>query len=142
MPLFCILASQIGNCSVEEKIYNNRFQFAQELKKLNFNFELIDNKKIHISYCNFGFDGNYVELFAPDLRGGVALLLASCMTLEKFPQKQIVMKNFHYIQRGYDNIDIFAGLFQVRIVNRTNNIATLRHKDFSKPISLHSGSKT
>ena len=142
MPLFCILASQIGNCSVEEKIYTNRFQFAQELKKLDFNFELINNKKIHIPYCTFGFDGNYVELFIPDLRGGVALLLASCMTLEKFPQKQIVMKNFHYIQRGYDNIDIFAGLFQVRIINRTNNIATLRHKDFSNPTSLHSGSKT
>lgn len=139
MPLFCILASQIGNCSIEEKIYNNRFQFAQELKKLDFNFQLINNKKIQISYCNFGFDGSSVELSAPDLRGGVALLLASCLTIKNFPPKQIVIKNFHYLQRGCDNIELFADLFQVTI-NGTKNVAILRHKDFSKPISLHSGS--
>ena len=139
MPLFCILASQIGNCSIEEKIYNNRFQFIHELKKLDFNFQLINNKKIQISHCHFGFDGSSVELSAPDLRGGVALLLASCLTIKIFPQKQIVIKNFHYLQRGCDNIQIFADLFQV-IINGTKNVAILCHKDFSKPISLHSGS--
>ena len=141
MPLFCILASRIGNCSVKEKIYNNRFQFAQELKKLNFNFELVHNNVIHISKCELGFNGNSIELSAPDLRGGVALLLASCMILEKFHQKQIVMKDFSYIQRGYDNIERLTGLFHVKI-NKTGNSAILRHRDFSKPISLHSGSRT
>tara|TARA_X000000950_G_scaffold286272_1_gene394650 strand:- start:944 stop:2254 length:1311 start_codon:yes stop_codon:yes gene_type:complete len=140
MPLFCILASQIGNCSIEEKIYNNRFQFVHELKKLDFNFQLINNKKIQISHCNFGFDGNSIGLSAPDLRGGVALVLASCLTIKNFPEKQIVIKNFHYLRRGCDNIEIFTDLFQVRITNRTDNIAILRHKDVSKPISLHSGS--
>ncbi|VVU95826.1 EPSP synthase (3-phosphoshikimate 1-carboxyvinyltransferase) [seawater metagenome] len=136
MPFIFILGSQIGGSYIEDKIFSNRFEFAEELKKIGIKFERV-NKKVIISKSIFTFNETVITLNCPDLRGGAAILLASCLCIRDNPDKQIILNNYQYIQRGYSNIKSLIDCFDVKLSMINSNQA--QFSSSLKPINLHSG---
>ena len=86
-----------GTSVVTENIFENRFKFTQELKRMGAKVDqegttiiIKGVKKLHGA-----------KVHSTDLRGGVALLLAGLVS------KGITkIEKIEYILRGYDNIDL------------------------------------
>ena len=96
-PIFTIFLMIANGISiVQENIFENRFKYVQELKRMGVKAELQNNtliitgtKKLH---------GAKME--ATDLRGGAAMILAGLVAKGK---TQIT--NLEYVLRGYENLD-------------------------------------
>lgn len=78
-----------------ETIWNNRFRYVDELRKMGANIEVEEQTAI--------FEGNTV--FKPavvkscDLRAGAAMVVAALAT-----EGQTTIEDIQYIERGYVNI--------------------------------------
>jgi len=83
-----------GVSLVEETLFENRFSFLNEIKKMGGRYFIFDNKALIIPSK---FSSTIVS--CQDLRGGAALLLA-CLLAEGTS----ILKNVEYIERGYENI--------------------------------------
>ena len=84
-----------GKCIVEEKIFESRFKAALELKKMNADVIIKDNKIIINPVKNLcGAD-----VSAQELRGGAALVIAGLMA-----QGNTTISGCNYINRGYEDI--------------------------------------
>ena len=85
-----------GTSIVKETIFENRFNHASELKKMGADITVDD--RIAVIKGVKRLSGAHV--YAPDLRGGAALVIAAlgaeCTT---------VVDNIHYIDRGYEQLD-------------------------------------
>ncbi len=86
-----------GNTIIKENIYENRFLTVSELQKMGARIDKLSPKKIKV----VGRELSGAELIARDLRGGASLVLACLGTKEKS-----VVQNIHFIDRGYDHIEI------------------------------------
>ena len=132
MPLFVILGSQIGDCLIEENIFENRFKFVDELKKINFNC-LINNKSLYIKKKTFFYSKeNIIELNCTDIRGGMAIILASCILLNDYPNKVIYLKNINIVKRGYHNLEDVLRIFNYNIINRESYVILEKIKILTK----------
>lgn len=80
---------------VEEKIFEKRFEYVKQLKKMGADIE-ISGKKVIINNNNI-LCGTEVE--AGDLRGGAALVIAGLMA-----EDTTVVSNTKYIKRGYSGL--------------------------------------
>ena len=86
-----------GKSTIEETIYENRFQNLKELKKMGAKTKIRkDNRKASIKGKTklVGTD-----VVATDLRGGASLLVAALIA-----DGITTIDNISYILRGYDNI--------------------------------------
>jgi len=114
-PFFCILSLYInGICKINETIWDNRFNYVNELNKLGYNIEIcnnnstiiIDTAKINITMLNKN-DTN-IQLMQPinctDLRGGMALYMLLITNDFNFDFTSN-FKNKHIIDRGYYNYE-------------------------------------
>ena len=137
MPFLVILGSQIGNSFITENIYSSIFKYAEELKKINLNFQILDNT-IRIHKSHFYFEGDTIDLNCPDLRGGMAILLASCICLKNYPNKKIFLHNISYIERGYTNIVNNMSLYNIKMIKYYNSYI-LSFISSENPINLTSG---
>ncbi len=79
-----------------ENIFDNRFRYVDELKRLGADIKIIGRvavingvKKLHSA-----------EVFANDLRGGAALSLGALCA-----EGESVVRNIEYIDRGYDSFE-------------------------------------
>lgn len=86
-----------GKTIVEENVFENRFLIVNELKKLGADIIQISKNQIEITGVK-KLSGN--EICALDLRGGASLVLAALASKGKS-----VVKNVHYIDRGYDHLE-------------------------------------
>ena len=88
LAFFCVCA---GKSKLVEKVFENRFQTALELKKMQANIKIKNNVAV---VCG----GNLVAatVKAPDLRGGAALVLAGLVA-----KGQTTVENVFHIDRGY-----------------------------------------
>jgi len=128
MPLFVILASQIGDCLIEENIFENRFKFIEELKKINFDC-VINNKSLYIKKKIYFYSKkNIIELNCTDIRGGMAIILASCILLNDYPNKVIHLKNINYVKRGYHNLEDVLKIFNYNIINKEGYVILEKNK--------------
>lgn len=94
-PLTTLLTQCDGACSLEETIYENRFQNIEFLNKLGANIS-IDNQKIRI----FGpTELKGTEVKATDLRAGACLVLAGLKA-----SGTTVITDADHILRGYENM--------------------------------------
>ena len=97
MPV--LLASQLraeGQTDFTETIFENRFGYARELKKLGAQLRQ-DENTVHLR----GAPQLYAaQLFAEDLRGGAALVLAAMQA-----EGESTIFGVKHIQRGYDNLE-------------------------------------
>ena len=94
-PITALLTQCVGKSTLEETIYENRFQNVPYLQKLGANIE-IDNRKIYVT-GKTPLIGDRIE--ATDLRAGACLILAGLKASGK-----TVVTNVEHVLRGYENI--------------------------------------
>lgn len=94
-PVTTLLTQCEGASTLEETIYENRFQNVPYLNKLGANIE-IDGKQIHIK-GETELVGTTVE--ATDLRAGACLVLAGLLA-----SGTTKVANIEHVLRGYENI--------------------------------------
>lgn len=95
-PLMAVLATAKGVSVIEETIFENRFHVVEQLKKMGACIEIQGKRKAVIK----GVDSLLgCEVTAKELRGGAALVIAGSMALG-----ETVVKNRHFIERGYEDI--------------------------------------
>jgi UDP-N-acetylglucosamine 1-carboxyvinyltransferase len=112
-PPFLILLTQADGVSIiHETVYENRFGYISELKKMGADIELY-NICLGGSVCRFA-NTNYShsavvkgpsklkasEITVPDIRAGFSYLVAAILA-----HGESIVNGAHYIDRGYENID-------------------------------------
>ncbi len=102
-PPIIAMTTLADGCSVfAENIFENRFRYVDELKRLGANINV--QGKIAIIEGVKRLCGATVE--ATDLRGGAALAVAALAA-----EGTTIINKIHFIDRGYENIEnIFAAL--------------------------------
>lgn len=86
-----------GKSTIEETIYENRFQNLNELSKMGANVKIRDDNRKAKIIGKTQLKGT--EVTATDLRGGASLLVAGLVA-----DGITTIDNIQYILRGYDNI--------------------------------------
>ena len=88
-----LLCTANGASVITETIFNNRFQYVNELKRLGANLKVEGRTAITKGSCNF----TGAQVAATDLRAGAALMLAG------FAAKgETIIGNIYHIDRGYE----------------------------------------
>lgn len=95
-PLTTLLTQCTGVSTLEETIYENRFQNVEYLNKLGANIEFINNRNIKVNGPS-KFVGTTVK--ATDLRAGACLVLAGLIA-----EGTTIIEDAQHILRGYENI--------------------------------------
>lgn len=90
-----VLCKSGGISTIEETIFENRFQMIHQLKKMGANIDYVSNRARIIGVTKL--HGAHVR--ADDLRSGAGLLIAAAMA-----EGETVLTEEKYIYRGYDNI--------------------------------------
>lgn len=94
-PLMTVLTRAEGVSMIEETIFEDRFRVARELIKMGADIRT-ENKHAIITGVR-KLKG--CEVCATELRGGAGLVLAGCMA-----EGETVVRNRHFIERGYEDI--------------------------------------
>lgn len=94
-PLLSMLCVQEGDSIIEETVFEGRFRAALELEKLGACIRVEDRKAYVAGVCSL----HGAEVYAPELRGGAALVIAGLLASGK-----TVVNNAQYIDRGYADI--------------------------------------
>ena len=96
-PQLAAFLTSVGKgSSIEENIFENRFGYTKELKKMGADIE-ISEKKVIIKNNNILCGA---DVRAGDLRGGAALVIAGLMA-----EGDTVIRNTKYIKRGYGKLE-------------------------------------
>lgn len=90
-----VLTCAEGNSIIEERIFNNRFGYAEQLKKMGASV-LQEGRRLLIRGTA---ELHGAEIEAGDLRGGAALILAGLMA-----DGVTYVKGCQYVERGYEDI--------------------------------------
>ena len=93
-PLSTLLTKAEGVSSIEETIWENRFMHVAELKKMGAKISVVDDK----AYITGPTYLKGTEVYATDLRGGAAVLLAAAVGKTR-------ILNAEHILRGYEGIE-------------------------------------
>ena len=97
-PFFLLSLLDAENESIiEDDVWNNRFEYAKELKHAGEPIEFINNKTVRILGQNENVIDTKKTLVAKDLRGAACLLIYAS---KHIGQK---VKNVEHIERGYDD---------------------------------------
>ncbi|MFI3212481.1 MAG: UDP-N-acetylglucosamine 1-carboxyvinyltransferase [Eubacteriales bacterium] len=94
-PMIPLLLCAKGQCKIKESIFSSRFGVTKELNQMGANIQVIDNYALVNGTREL--KGNHV--FAQDLRGGAALVIAGMVA-----SGNTIISNIHYIERGYEDI--------------------------------------
>ena len=94
-PLTALLTQCKGISTLEETIYENRFNNVEYLNKMGANIE-IDNRKI---YVNGKTNLTGTEVVATDLRAGACMVIAGLTASGK-----TTITDIEHVLRGYENI--------------------------------------
>jgi len=94
--LMSLLTTANGTSIIKEKIFEERNKHIEQLNKMNANI-LIKNSRTFIVRGVSNLSG--CEVYAYDLRGGAALIIAGLAASGK-----TIVKNSIHIERGYENI--------------------------------------
>ena len=85
-----------GTSTITENIFETRFKHVAELKKMG--ADILVRDRTAIIYEKPHFYG--ADVFARDLRGGAALVLAGLAA-----EGETVVHDVHHIERGYYELD-------------------------------------
>ncbi len=97
-PQTSVLLTQAqGKSLIHDPLYENRFQYLHELRKLGADIEITDPHRALI-FGKKELIGNKIS--ANDIRSGAALILAGLIAKEK-----TVIENISQIERGYEKIE-------------------------------------
>ncbi len=94
-PLMAVLTKASGTSIIEETIFENRFRIVDELIKMGADIKTDENRAVIT-----GVEKLYgCEVTARELRGGAGLVIAGCMA-----EGETIVRNRHFIERGYEDI--------------------------------------
>lgn len=94
-PLMAAMAIAEGESVIEESIFENRFRIVEELRRMGAHIQ-VERSKAFIRGAG-RLKGSLVE--AEELRGGAALVVAGLAA-----EGKTIIKNRHFIERGYEDI--------------------------------------
>ncbi|MBO7393772.1 MAG: UDP-N-acetylglucosamine 1-carboxyvinyltransferase [Abditibacteriota bacterium] len=97
-PFSAYMAIADGHCSVDETIYEARFEFATSLNKMGAKITRTEKGKHCDIDCVEKLHG-CKDMYAPDLRGGAAIVCAALAAVGKS-----TITNIEVIERGYENL--------------------------------------
>lgn len=92
--LMALLSIAEGNSVITENVFENRFMFADEIKRMGADIDIEGHRALVRGVASL--QGAPVR--APDLRGGAALVLAALVA-----EGQTVIGDVHHIMRGYED---------------------------------------
>lgn len=95
-----------GTSIVIENIFENRYKYASELQRMGAKFEINGRTAIIKGVRKL----NGVNVYAKDLRGGAALVIAGLVAKGK-----TTVNNIEYILRGYEDLDCKLNKLGARI---------------------------
>lgn len=89
-----LIALADGNSVITENVFENRFMFADEIKRMGADIDIEGHRALVRGVPKL--EGAPVR--SPDLRGGAALVLAALVA-----EGQTVVSDVHHIMRGYED---------------------------------------
>lgn len=92
-----LLCTVDGNASITESVWENRFQYVNELERLGCNIEV----QSRVARMNGLSILSGAEVVATDLRAGAALVVAALAA-----EGTTTISNIEFIARGYEQIDV------------------------------------
>lgn len=96
-PMTALLSIASGTSVVNERIFESRFRFVDELVRMGANIRVIDSRTAIVSGVE-GLSG--AKITATDLRAGAAMVVAGLIA-----DGVTEIDGFQYILRGYENLD-------------------------------------
>ena len=97
-----LLCRASGTSIITENIFEHRFRYTSELKRLGAHLKVVGRMAITKGYCEF----SGAKVTASDLRAGAALVVAGLCAKGK-----TVIHGVHHLDRGYERfVDKFEGL--------------------------------
>jgi UDP-N-acetylglucosamine 1-carboxyvinyltransferase len=101
MSVALVLATQAkGSVLIHQKMFESRLFFVDKLIDMGAQIILCDPHRATVIGLNRKFPLRGIEMTSPDIRAGVALLIAALSANGKS-----TIHNIHQIDRGYQNID-------------------------------------
>ncbi len=97
-PMLTFLCTTPGTSVVEESIFNARFQYINELKRMGADVRVAIDNNTALIKGGLPLSGAPVE--APDIRAGAALVVAG---LAAYGETEII--GLEYIDRGYERLE-------------------------------------
>ena len=94
-PLTALLTQAMGNSSVTETIYKERFKHCQQLNKMGANIIITPPSAIVVGPTSL----SGTDVWATDLRCGAALVIAALMS-----KGTTIIHDIYHIDRGYEDI--------------------------------------
>ena len=94
-PLTALLTQAVGNSSVTETIYKERFKHCQQLNKMGANIIITPPSAIVVGPASL----SGTDVWATDLRCGAALVIAALMA-----KGTTTIHDIYHIDRGYEDI--------------------------------------
>jgi UDP-N-acetylglucosamine 1-carboxyvinyltransferase len=107
-PMAALLCLSEGTSVVEETIYESRNGHVQELNRMGAKIRMEGGGRTAFITGVDRLKGAVVE--ASDLRAGAALILAGLAA-----EGETIVKNVHFIDRGYENIETVLSSLGARI---------------------------
>ncbi|MEZ5057450.1 MAG: UDP-N-acetylglucosamine 1-carboxyvinyltransferase [Saprospiraceae bacterium] len=101
MSIILVMATQAkGSVLIHQKMFESRLFFVDKLIDMGAQIILCDPHRATVIGLNRKFQLRGIEMTSPDIRAGVALLMAALSANGKS-----TIHNIHQIDRGYQNID-------------------------------------
>ncbi|MEY3367128.1 MAG: hypothetical protein RI973_283 [Bacteroidota bacterium] len=101
MSIVLVLAVQAkGSVLIHQKMFESRLFFVDKLIDMGAQIILCDPHRATVIGLNRRFQLRPIEMTSPDIRAGVALLIAALSAKGKS-----IIHNIHQIDRGYERID-------------------------------------
>lgn len=101
MSIMLVLAIQAkGSVLIHQKMFESRLFFVDKLIDMGAQIILCDPHRATVIGLNRRFQLRGIEMTSPDIRAGVALLIAALSA-----RGRSVINNIHQIDRGYQRID-------------------------------------
>lgn len=95
-PFMALQTISLGTCVLTENIFENRFRHVPELRKMGADIIVKDKTAVIKGVTNLVG----AEVYAQDLRGGAALVLAGLTA-----RGITVVNDVYHVDRGYENIE-------------------------------------
>lgn len=94
-PLMAALLTASGESIIEETVFEDRFRMVEELTKMGARVEVRGSRAVITGVSKL----HGCEVFARELRGGAGLVIAGGMA-----EGETIVRNRHFIERGYEDI--------------------------------------
>jgi len=96
-PLIPLLTQAVGRSRVHDPLYENRFNFTQELRKMGADIEVVDPHRLFV-FGKTKLLGTEIESW--DIRAGASLIIAGLSA-----EGRTIIGNIAQIDRGYEKIE-------------------------------------